>query len=250
MTRIVGYTALRYGAAYFGWAIRSIIDYVDEFHVLYAINPSHGHYSSVPCPETEAQLHDIAWQSAGTKLRWRVGNWTQEGEQRNSILGFAPDATAIISVDSDEIYSTRLIHNLIQMATHPETVNARYIRVPFIHYWRSFRKCILHDPAYPARLTFPFVPVGEKTLSPEQGVVNHMGYATTPAIVKYKWQIHGHLSELRRDVNWFDDVFMANRQFDCHPVGSEHWNPETVDPLDYMPEWMDKHPFFNMKVIE
>jgi hypothetical protein len=82
------------------------------------------------------------------------------------------------------------------------------------------------------------------------GVVNHMGYATTPEIVAYKWQIHGHLNELRRDVNWFQDVFMANRQTDCHPVGSEYWNPEPVNPLDYMPYWMAQHPFFNMEVIE
>ena len=80
-------------------------------------------------------------------------------------------------------------------------------------------------------------------------MVNHMGYATKPDIVAYKWKIHGHLGELRRDVNWFEDVYMTNRQTDCHPVGSEYWNAETVDPLAYMPRWMAEHPFYGMDVI-
>jgi hypothetical protein len=102
--KVIGYTALRYGADYLGYAIRSIIDQVDEHHILYATRPSHGHASDVPCPETEDQLHEIAWQAAGSKLRWHRGDWTYEGQQRNSILQFAPDADCIISVDSDEIY--------------------------------------------------------------------------------------------------------------------------------------------------
>ena len=42
---------------------------------------------------------------------------------------------------------------------------------------------------------------------------------------------------------------MANAQKDCHPVGSEYWNPETVDPMDYMPSWMKDHPYYKMELI-
>ena len=113
-------------------------------------------------------------------------------------------------------------------------------------------KCILHDPAYPARVTFPQgLNLGtDDRWTSLMGVVNHMGYATRPEIVAYKWAIHGHKSELRTDVNWFQDVFMANRQYDCHPVGSQYWNPETVNPLVYMPSWMQEHPFYGKEVIE
>lgn len=251
--KIVAYTALKYGKDYLGYAIRSMINHVDEYHVLYATQPSHGHSSDLPCPDTEAELHEIAWQAAGTKLRFHYGNWQYEGQQRNAILDYAPDADAIISVDSDEIYSEKLIENITYYAgSVGNHAPYRYIRVPFIHYWRSFNRCVLHDPAYPARITFPHIDAkyGESSWDEFTGVVNHMGYATTPEIVAYKWQIHGHKDELRHDVNWYQDVFMANRQYDCHPVGSEYWNPETVNPLDYMPHWMSEHPFYNMKVIE
>lgn len=249
--KTVGYTALRYGADYLGYAIRSIIDHIDTYHVLYATQPSHGHPSDAVCPDTEDELHEIAWAAAGSKLRWHRGDWRYEGEQRNSILQVAPDADVIISVDSDEVYSEKLINHITAYAQHNSLMPIRYIRIPFIHYWRSFNKCILHDPAFPVRVTFPKVRDGEATWYPQiNGVVNHMGYATTPAIMAYKWQIHGHKNELRKDVNWFQDVFMANRQYDCHPVGSEYWNPETVNPLDYMPSWMQEHPFYGKDLIE
>lgn len=257
--KIVGYTALRYGVDYLGWAIRSVIDLIDEYHVLYALYPSHGHFSAVPCPETEQQLYDVAAQAAGSKLRWHRGDWTQEGQQRSAIYEFAPDADVIISVDSDEIYSEQLLQSISQMISgtfpivldsHPDGFAVRYTRVPFIHYWRSFDRCIVHDPAYPARLIFPNAPPGEMTLPSRVGVVNHMGYAIRPEIMRYKWLIHGHLPELRRDVNWYQDVFLTNRQYDCHPVGSEWWNPETINPFLYMPHWMIEHPFYGKQVIE
>lgn len=249
--KIIGYTALRYGADYLGYAIRSIIDAVDEYHVLYATQPSHGHYSDAPLPsgESENDLHAIAWQAAGTKLNWHRGDWTHEGQQRDSIHQFVPDADVVISVDSDEIYSELLLENILYY-TKTNRLPFRYLRVPFIHYWRSFHRCVLHDPAYPARVTFPKMPAGEMGWQDFFGVVNHMGYATKPDIVAYKWKIHGHLGELRRDVNWFENVYMTNRQTDCHPVGSEYWNAETVDPLAYMPSWMAEHPFYGMDVIE
>lgn len=252
--KTIGYTALRYGKDYLGYAIRSIIDNINEYHVLYATRPSHGHPSDVVCPDSEDELHEIAWQAAGSKLKWHRGEWVYEGQQRDSILQYAPDADVIISVDSDEIYQPKLIENIMRYGHEIQRLEPfRYLRVPFIHYWRSFHKCILHDPAYPARVTFPRIDPkhGEFSWSAERfGVVNHMGYATTPEIVAYKWQIHGHKNELRRDVNWFQDVFMANRQTDCHPVGSEYWNAEPVNPLDTMPYWMEQHPFFEMDVIE
>lgn len=249
---IGGYTALRYGADYLGWAIRSVIDVLDEYHVLYATQPSHGHSSPVPCPETREELYAIAEKAAGSKLRWHDGHWTHESEQRGAIYQFMPHADVILSIDSDEIYSEPLLYNIMRYITRPIPYPVKYVRLPFIHYWRSFNRCILHDPAYPVRLIFPNQPEGTGTgwNARNDGVVNHMGYAIRPEIMRYKWLIHGHLPELRRDVDWFQDVFMANRQFDCHPVGSQYWTPEEVNPMLYMPYWMLEHPFFGKEVIE
>ena len=82
-------------------------------------------------------------------------------------------------------------------------------------------------------------------------MLHHFGYAQRPEIVEYKQLTHGHRSEWRRDCDWFHDRFMANAQRDCHPVGSQYWNPETVDPFALgLPEFMRAHPYAGMEVIE
>jgi len=101
MIKVVGYTALHYGCDYLSYAIRSVINTVSEFHVLYTDKPSHGSRSDAVCPDSEQELHELAWQAAGSKLRWHYGTWLHEGEQRNSIYDYAPNADVIICADSD-----------------------------------------------------------------------------------------------------------------------------------------------------
>lgn len=278
MTKIVAYTALHYGKDYLASAIRSVIDHVDEYHALYTPIGSHGHRTDVPCPETRDELLEIAL-SAGSKLRWHEGEWGWEGQQRDTIFSVAPDADLILALDADEIWAEGLAQMVIESAAkHPFPTN---FRVPIIHYWRSFHRCVLHDPAYPVRaispkakgqeaITFhPFradtpdtphdMPSHEVTeilrkirageYRDEAMAINHMGYAQRSEIVNYKQLTHGHKGEWRRDVDWFNDKFMANAQVDCHPVGSDYWNPETVNYLDYMPAWMSDHPYAEMAVI-
>lgn len=244
--KVVGYTALRYGKDYLAYAIRSIIDHIDEYHILYATIPSHGHYSDLPCPDSEEELYAIAQQAAGSKLYWHRGNWRMEGEQRNSIYEYAPDADIVVNLDYDEIWQDGLINYALDTAINNDV---RYWRVPMRHYWRSFYKCILRDPAYPARIIKPKATDVIKTLS-TTWAINHLGYAIRPEVMKYKWQIHGHLSELRHDVNWYQDVFLANRLYDCHPVGSEFWQPEDINPFNYLPYWMVEHPYYGKEIIE
>lgn len=245
---VIAYTALRYGKDYLESAIRSIIDGVDSYYVLYATQPSHGHASNLPPPESEDELHEIAWSAAGTKLRWVRGDWTHEGQQRDSITQHAPDADLIVSLDYDEIWQPDLFDYAIQTAWLSDV---RYWRVPFRHYFRSFYKCILYDPAYPVRVIRPHASLITETLQ-TSAAINHFGYAITPKLMRSKWEIHGHKSELRRDVNFFTDIYEANRQYDTHPVGSEYWNPESVNPFleGWLPEWMKEHPYANMEVIE
>lgn len=244
--KIIAYTALRYGKDYYDAAIRSVIDAVDEYHVLYATEPSHGHWSDAVCPDSEAELRQIAEARAGMKLHWHRGNWHQEGEQRDTIFRVAPDADVILVLDADEVWPPGVAQ--WSMGIIPD-LGYRNILNPMIHYWRSMHRAVLHDPAYPVRIICPKNPVSTWTAS-NNPPISHFGYAQRPEIVAYKWKIHGHLGELRRDCDWFHDVFMANRQTDCHPVGSEYWNPEPVNPLDYLPAWMAEHPYYGREVIE
>lgn len=246
MTNIIAYTALHYGRDYLASAIRSVIDHVDTYYVLYAAEGSHGHHTSVPCPETREELYSIASDAAGAKLRWFDGAWPYEGMQRDTIFQLASDADVIVTVDYDEIYQDGLLPLAIETAIK---CDIRGWRLPFRHYWRSFSKCVLYDPAYPVRVVKPRGN-GDETLASHGLAINHFGYAIRPETMAYKWKIHGHHNELRRDCDWYNDVFMANRQTDTHPVGSEWWNPETVNPDDYLPSFMHEHPFWGKAVIE
>lgn len=243
--KTIAYTALHYGTDYLDYAIRSVIGQVDEYHVLYTDKGSHGSRANIRCPESRHDLYRLAMAAAGNKLCWHDGDWTHEGQQRDSILAMVPDAEAILVLDSDEIWAEGAARRAILDALEGD---AREYRVPIIHYWRSFHRCVLHDPAFPIRVVIPKRPqTVPETLHVRP--INHMGYAQRSQIVLYKLFVHGHRSQFRGDIDWFRDRFMANAQKDCHPVGSEFWQPEEVDPLDYMPSWMSEHPYFNMEVI-
>lgn len=252
MTKIISYTALLYGKDYLASAIRSVIDAVDEHHILYTAVGSHGSRTPIPCPETRDELYAIAEQAAGSKLRWHDGEWGWEGQQRDSIHQYVLDADAILVLDADEIWP----EGLAQAAL---SVNERYyyypkrMRVKMVHYWRSFYRAVIHDPAFPERIIFPKAKNNDTVLfnEPDSAPIQHMGYAQRPEIVEYKQLTHGHRGEWRRDVDWFHDKFMANAQEDCHPVGSDFWQPEEVDPFELgLPEFMRAHKYAGMRVIE
>lgn len=250
--KTIAYTALHYGKEYLGYAIRSVIDAVDEYWVLYTPVGSHGHRTSVPCPDSADELQAIAYDAAGNKLHWVESNlWTYEGQQRDAIHALVPDADVALVVDADEVWSAGLAEFAINSHGYP-TPPARRLRLPMIHYWRSFYRGILHDPAFPERVIFPQIH-GATMTTRGSGPTNihHFGYAQRPEIIGYKLLTHGHKNEFRRDCDWFHDKFMANAQQDCHPVGSEYWNPEPVDPFAHgLPEFMREHPFAGMEVIE
>lgn len=250
--KVVGFTALHYGREYLAYAIRSIIDHVDEYHIAYTAIGSHGHRTQVACPETRDELYSIAAQAAGSKLRWHDGEWPHEGAQRDSIHEYAPDADVILVLDADEIWPYELGWSVVQHQSVERGI--RNVRLPMVHFWRSFYRAVLHDPAFNVRVIYPKNPDGEDTyrLGNQYHIysIAHMGYAQRPEIVEYKILTHGHKAEWRSDVDWFRDRFMANAQTDCHPVGSEYWNPERVDPLAYMPTWMQEHPFYHKGIIE
>jgi hypothetical protein len=249
--KIIAYTALLYGSDYLAYAIRSVIDYIDEYHVIYDASGtgSHGSKTDRVCPDKRQVLYDIAQRAAGDKLRWHEGTWPYEGAQRDAIYQYAPDADVILVLDADEVWPECLAKLPLEM----EPLH-RNVRLPMVHFWRSFSRCVLHDPAYPVRVICPKSADGEvgidsARLPDRRKAIAHFGYAQRPEIVEFKQHTHGHRGQWRTDIDWFRERFMANAQHDCHPVGSEYWNPEAVNPLDYMPSFMSEHPYFGLDVI-
>lgn len=234
----IAYTALHYGRDYLADAIASVIDHVDAYHVLYSATGSHGTRTTTSCPETRDELLHIAWAAAGDKLVWHDGQWPHEGAQRDSIFAIAPDADRVVVLDADEIWT-----DATRILAAADIASAGQVRVSMIHFWRSFRRAVLHDPAYPIRVHYP-QRAGEATVA---GPIAHMGYAQRSEIVRYKLAVHGHRAELRP--NWYEAVWASNAQSDCHPVGSEYWTPESVDPGTYLPATMRDHPYATLEVI-
>ena len=157
--KTIAYCALLYGSDYLAYAIRSVIDHVDELWVLYSAQGSHGHSTTLQCPDHAKDLYDIAQQAAGDKLRWYTaspGQWRHEGEQREYIHKLVPDADVILVLDADEVWSDGLAKEVVDQYAREANWNGafRTLRLPIIHYWRSFYRCILHDPAYPSRVIF------------------------------------------------------------------------------------------------
>ncbi len=244
--KVVGYCALHYGLPYVEWAIRSVIDHVDQFYVLYSPHGSHnGNRGTLPPIDTEADLEAAARRGAGDKLVWVRGEWSHEGQQRDTIYQVAPDADVILVVDYDEIWQSGLADIAIKAAA---TNKASRYRLPIIHYYKSFHRAVVNDPAYPVRVLAPKGVDNEQTI-PTSLVINHFGYAIPLEYMRYKWHgIHGHQAELK--AGWVNHVYAdKHRVEDVHPVGT-HWNPERVDPYDFLPHWVENHPYFHMGVIE
>ena len=84
--KVAAVTALHYGIDYLEDAIKSVIDAVDEFHILYSARPCHTVQTDEPCPESREELYQIAERAAGSKLIWHDGNWLHEGQQRDAGL--------------------------------------------------------------------------------------------------------------------------------------------------------------------
>ena len=247
--KIISLTILHYGSDFLPYALRSVHDLVDAQYVLYTPQGSHGHRTDAVCPDTKDMLIEAAIAGAGDKLRWHEGVYANEGQHREMIHQLVPDADCIIVVDADEVYDNILISTLYpNILYYYQEHPVNRLRLPFWHYWRSFKRGFMHDPAFPERVIFPKVNNNITDTLPTGGAVHHFGYAQRSEIVEYKQLTHGHRGEWRKDVDWFKDVFMANRQNDCHPVGSDAWNCEDMDAAQ-LPSVLKDHPFKDLDVI-
>lgn len=245
MVKVIGFCCLHYGTTYLEASIKSVIDHVDKYYVAYTPHGSHGTQINERCPETKADLLSIALEAAGNKLHWYEGDWQFEGQQRDSIYGEARDADVIVTVDSDEIYTAKVW----QAIESEYDFTGQTIKIPFIHYWRSFYKAITYDQAAPSRVVFPKSQNPHLTLTFDLGnAINHMGYSQPPVITHYKASIHGHRSEWRPE--WFETKFMANAQIDVHPCGNQWPIVQDVNPDELLPEFMKDHPNYHKSLIE
>lgn len=243
-------TPCHYGASYLGYALRSVEDIADESLIMYSPHPSHGtRHTDIPCPDSRedllASVFDSGLLADPDKVRWYDHEgWNNEGDQFNAGWAYT-DADIIVKLDADELYPPGLLQKAIE---HGLRANCYETRLPLVHLWRSFYKGFTKDPAAPGRIYIRSLPKQETTYWPPNDLdrIWHGGYAQSLDVVQYKISIHGHRSEFR-DPNWFENVYAVNRQFDCHPIGSDEWmSVESITPPDFMLD----HPYAQLELIE
>lgn len=244
--KVAAVMCLHFGATYIPYAMRSVADIVDEFYIMYSPVPNHGIFETpLSCPESRSDLLEAAYQVAPDRTRWfEYGLWRSEGEQFKAAWDYT-DADIILKLDCDEVWADDLLAQAIE---HGIREAAYEVRVPLRHYWRSFYKAFTHDPAAPGRIYIRSNADLATTYAPADATrrIHHFGYAFPVPLMRYKIGIHGHKREFTNP-NWLEEVYIANRQTDCHPIGSEYWmQTSDVEP----PAIMLDHPYAMVNTIE
>lgn len=238
MSRIA-YIPLLYGASYLREAAMSVAPHVDKIHVLYTKSPSFGHGTTLQNPDTEEMLRERI-EPLGKQVEWHTGNWRSEEQHRNAIFSIAPDATTILPLDSDEVWSEDDLVRCIDIAERSEGRN--FLIQGWHHFWRSFGYSC-QDVWAPVRIIRP-QGRGDVIL---RGLIYHFGYCITPELMRFKISCHGHHDEWRK--NWFEDKFLANAKEDVHPTCLNWWNAEPFDKTT-LPNLLKENPNYWKEVIE
>lgn len=244
---IQSYTIVHYGKDYLSYALRSVYHSVDRLNVFYTPDPSHGHMTEAPPPESKNELMNAAFSyDPDNKIKWYdMLAVTHEGKQRDLALEHCQEngAELVVVVDCDEIWHKDQLELALSNAAE---MSIRNHLVNMIHLWRSFNWAC-RDDGWPVRIIDLRAPNRAVSYIPrEVAQVYHFGYAVKDEIMKYKWLIHGHKNELRAE--WINDIWAKVKTNNCHPTNDNFWNADTFNKEE-LPDFMKEHPFYNLEII-
>lgn len=242
--RVIGYIPLMYGAEYLDACIKSMEPVVEKIMVIYSDQGSQGHRTNIPCPETEQQLKSIAL-SASPKVEWHKDYFPNEGAHRNWIYQHTSGYDMVLTLDADEVVEPRDVEEALWTAYKGDK---RFYGIDgFINFWRSFNHVCL-DGFRPYRIVN--LRQGQHSTGEVKMRVYHFGCCQGIDIVRFKWNVSGHKSELKH--NWIDGTYLAwnpeNNFGDLHCVSNNLWNTVPFDKND-LPEILKQHPNFNRTQI-
>jgi len=247
--RVAAYIALHYGKDYLPYAIKSVINSVDKLIVLYASRPSYGHANSLPCPETEEELRQIARDQAGDKLQWvNIRHTHMEGDHRNQAFAHSNGFDILAVVDSDEVWDPEAFNIAVEFSAKSQAFNIGANHSGWFHFWRSFNEYCQDG----------FCPIRFHNLKGHRGMTDincpskiyHFGYAQKLGLMDYKWSCHGHQDELR--TGWKKTFLNYEKGKDkwLHPVSEQIWHETQDFNKETFPDFMKDHPFYNLDRIE
>lgn len=230
-----------YGADYAGFALRSVYDLVDEINVVYTPTASHGHPTTLPCPDSREDMRAACM--IGPKVKWHDAPFRYEGPQRDYALSLCTGDLALV-LDCDEIWHQEILEQALRMAWDG---SCQTWRLNFRTPWRSFN-WLCTDNMWPDRIHdkrgFGHEQYG---YLPKDWSIYHMGYAVTDKIMSYKMSVHGHLSEWLP--GWYEEKWNAWPPVDdCHPTCERTWYPKPFD-RELLPRVLWSHPFWDKEVV-
>jgi len=245
MPKVIAYCPLHYGAEYLDAAIRAIAPFVEKIIILYTSQPSYGYGTTMPCPESEAELHNIA-RTASEKVEWHNVTAYNEGQHRGLIYKFAEGYDGILAFDADEFFEPADVQAFIDYC---HASPCRYFGVDgYINFWKSFNYAC-YDGFRPIR----YINLHNKEHQDLNAKcrIYHFSTAQRMEIMRYKLDIHGHKKEIRP--NWLGDIYEAwtpgmEIPQGLHLVSLDLWNAVPFDK-SVMPEVLKAHPNFGKEVI-
>lgn len=245
--RVLGFMTIHYGVEYLECSLKSIVNSVDKMVVAYSRNPSHGHSTSVSCPDKESDILNICQKVLGDKLIWVAkDSFDNESQHRAVKYEFAFGFDLVLSIDADEVFKEDEIKPALEFAyNNPE----RYYGINgYINLWRSFSYAC-YDGFRPIRIEKVMANNTLQNLNCPL-TIWHFSTCQSQPLMNYKYKVFGHASEVRD--NWLEDIYYSwtpSNQFDdVHVVSLKLWNPVPYDK-NLMPEYLKNHPNFNQNIV-
>jgi hypothetical protein len=240
---------LHYGAEYLPHALQAVDGIVDKIIILYSPRPTHGSHTTMHCPDSRFTLLDICHKSIKTSA-WEwvdVPQVSRENQHRELAFEYCKGFDILVNFDSDEVWDRDGLKSAIEQA---DKLDSRYIQLrhdSWVNFWRSF-DWIVKDGFSPVRLhNLRSTNKEQKQVS---GKLYHFGCAQNADIMKYKYEIHGHKSELRP--NYLNAIYFGwtpeNNFSNLHPVALGLWNAEPFDKTT-LPDTLKAHPNYDKYLI-
>lgn len=229
---------LHYGKEYLEYALEPLLKYCDDVIVLYSQAPSFGFTTELKCPDSRADLMDIACKLG---VEWHDIQFGAENEHRGMLETYARDHRydVLVTADSDEIWKDGLgvVLAHLEHGGNGPIFTAKRWTVNMVTPWQTFDQCC-KDGFEPVRI-HDLRPNRDREQISSGSSVYHFGYAISDELMAYKWAIHGHRDELRPD--WMKNKWLAKATQDVHPVAIGLWNAEPID-RQILPANMRRHP--------
>lgn len=244
--KVIGFCPIFYGKEYLKESLQSIKEHCEKVVVAYTPRPSHGFGTTDTCPDTREEIYNIANEVLGDKLIWNEDVYGAENQHRKQIYSFSMGYDLILSIDADEVFESSELQNALNYAY--TNTQRHYGMKGYLNFWRCF-DFVCTDGFRPIRIENLAANNNDQNLECPL-TIYHFSTAQSEPIMRYKYKIFGHASEIKED--WLNKTHYgwdrANEFGNLHCVANDIWNAVPFDKTT-MPESLKQHPNYNKDLI-